>query len=132
MMEAICCAVCFFGFYIGVATVWFVAPTLIVYVLMHRFIRKAWKMPCDLIDIPTLVVPCCIWYHFAQIDSMGRGLAWFVDILALGAVYGILFVIRAIVIWFRPQWRLKASLLMLVLTTVAMLTFALTGIWGKE
>lgn len=132
MVDSIYSLFLLFVIYPGIGAVWFVVPTLIVYVLMHRFIRKTWKIPCDFIDIPTLVVPCCIWYHFSQIDSMGRGLGLFIDLLAIGPVYGILFLIRAIVIWFRPQWRLKASLLMLVLTTVAMLVFALTGIWGKE
>ena len=134
MIEAIYDAVFFvayLGFFLGYGAVWLVVPTLIVYALLYRLKRKEWKIPCDLLDIPTLIIPCCIWYHFMQHDGTYRGAGWFVDLIATGAVYGIFFLIRTIVIWFRPQWRCKASLLMFVLTTVAILIFALTGICGK-
>ena len=63
---------------------------------------------------------------------MGRGLGWFVDLVVIGLVYGILIALRTPIVWLNIRCRMTVSIVTLVLTGIAMLFFALTGILGNE
>lgn len=63
---------------------------------------------------------------------MGRGLGWFLDLVVIGFVYGILVVLRTPILWLNIRRRMMVSLVILVLTDITMLYFVLTGILGKE
>lgn len=73
-----------------------------------------------------------IWTYFSSEDSMGRGLGWFLDLVVIGFVYGILVVLRTPILWLNIRRRMMVSLVILVLTDITMLYFVLTGILGKE
>lgn len=132
VMESVIDCVFFFGSLIGMGAVWFVLPTLIVFPLLHRLRRGVWRSPCNFMDVLTVLSVCGIWVYFSGKDSMGRGFGWFVDLIVIGAVYGLLITLRTPIIWLKPRCRMMASLVTFVLTDVAMLFFALTGVLGKE
>lgn len=131
-MEIVMNNIGFFGCLIGIGAIWFVLPTLVVFPLLYRLRKGAWRSPCNLVDALTIFSVCIIWACFSDKDSMGRGLGWFVDLMAIGFVYGVLIVLRTPIIWLNMRFRLIASIATLVLTDIIMLLFALTGILGKE
>jgi hypothetical protein len=131
-MRNIIDSICFFVFLIGTGAVWFVLPTLIVFGSLYRLKKKMWRFPCNLFDVLTIFSVCIIWVYFSGKDSMGRGLGWFVDLIVIGFVYGILFALRTLFIYKNIRYRMMASIVTLVLTDIIMLFFVLTGIIGKE
>ena len=131
-MESIINCFCFYSFLIGMGAIWFVLPTLIAFPLLHRLKKGTWRSPCNFVDALTIVSVCIIWRYFSNNDSMGRGLGWFADLIAIGLVYGILIALRIPLIWLNPRWRMSVSLVTFILTDVTMLFFALTGIIGGE
>lgn len=131
-MENVMNSIGFFGCLIGIGAVWFVLPTLIVFPLLYRLRKGTWRSPCNLVDVITILSVCIIWAYFSDKDSMGRGLGWFVDLIAIGFVYGVLIVLRTPFVWLNIRRRMIASIATLVLTNIIMFFFALTGIIGKE
>lgn len=131
MGSAINC-ICFFGYLIGVGAIWFVLPMIIVFPLLYRLRKGTWRSPCNLVDVVTILSVCIIWAYFSDKDSMGRGLGWFVDLIVIGFVYGVLLVLRTPIVWRNMRFRMIASVATFVLTDIIMLFFALTGIIGKE
>ena len=131
-MEAVINGIYFFGCLIGIGAVWFVLPTLIVFPLLCRLKKGTWRFPCNLVDVLTIISVCIIWSYFSGKDSLGRGLGWFVDLIVIGFVYGVLFVLRSPFVWLNPRFRLIASIVTLALTDIIMLFFAISGILGKE
>ena len=89
-MEIVMNNIGFFGCLIGIGAIWFVLPTLVVFPLLYRLRKGAWRSPCNLVDALTIFSVCIIWACFSDKDSMGRGLGWFVDLMAIGFVYGVL------------------------------------------
>ena len=131
-MEAIINCFYFFGYLLGIGAIWFVLPTIIVFPLLYRLRKGTWRSPCNLVDALTILSVCIIWAYFSDKDSMGRGLGWFVDLIAIGFVYGVLIVLRTPIVWLNLRWRMIASIVTFILTNIIMLFFSLTGILGKE
>ena len=131
-MEAIINCFYFFGYLLGIGAIWFVLPTIIVFPLLYRLRKGIWLSPCNLVDVLTIISVCIIWAYFSDKDSMGRGLGWFVDLIAIGFVYGVLIVLRTPIVWLNLRWRMIASIVTFILTNIIMLFFSLTGILGKE
>ena len=131
-MENIISGIWFFVFLIGTGAIWFVLPTLIAFPFLFRLRKGVWRFPCNLFDVLTISSVCIIWVYFSGQDCMGRGLGWFVDLIVIGFVYGILFVLRTPFVWGNIRYRKTASIITLVLTDAIMLFFALTGILGQE
>ena len=131
-METIINCFYFFGYLIGVGAIWFVLPMIIVFPLLYRLRKGTWRSPCNLVDALTILSVCIIWAYFSDKDSMGRGLGWFVDLIAIGFVYGVLIVLRTPIVWLNLRWRMIASIVTFILTNIIMLFFSLTGILGKE
>jgi len=131
-MEAIINCFYFFGYLLGIGAIWFVIPTIIVFPLLYRLRKGIWRSPCSLVDVLTIISVCIIWAYFSDKDSMGRGLGRFVDLIAIGFVYGVLIVLRTPIVWRNMRFRMIASVATFVLTDIIMLFFALTGIIGKE
>ncbi len=131
-METVINCFCFFGYLIGVGAIWFVLPMIIVFPLLYRLRKGTWRSPCNLVDALTILSVCIIWAYFSDKDSMGRGLGWFVDLIAIGFVYGVLIVLRTPIVWLNLRWRMIASIVTFILTNIIMLFFSLTGILGKE
>ena len=131
-METVINCFCFFGYLIGVGAIWFVLPMIIVFPLLYRLRKGTWRSPCNLVDVLTILSVCIIWAYFSDKDSMGRGLGWFVDLIAIGFIYGVLIVLRTPIIWLNLRWRMISSIVTLVLTDIIILFFSLTGILGKE
>ena len=131
-MEAIINCFYFFGYLLGIGAIWFVLPTIIVFPLLYRLRKGIWLSPCNLVDVLTIISVCIIWAYFSDKDSMGRGLGWFVDLIAIGYVYGVLIVLRTPIVWLNLRWRMIASIVTFILTNIIMLFFSLTGILGKE
>ena len=131
-MENIINGICFFVFLIGTGAIWFVLPTLIAFPFLFRLRKGVWRFPCNLVDVLTILLVCIIWVYFSGKDSMGRGLGWFGDLIAIGFVYGILFALRSPFVWKNIRYRMVASMITLVLTDIIMLFFAISGILGKE
>lgn len=131
-METVINCVVFFGCLIGMGAIWFVLPTLILFPVLCRWRKGKWRSPCNFVDILTILLACTIWKYFSDKDSMGRGLGWFVDLVVIGLVYGILIVLRTPIVWVNIRCRMTVSIVTLVLTGITMLFFALTGILGNE
>ena len=131
-MENIISGICLFVFLIGTGAIWFVLPTLIAFPFLFRLRKGVWRFPCNLVDVLTILLVCIIWVYFSGKDSMGRGLGWFGDLIAIGLVYGILFALRTPFVWKNIRCRMMVSIITLVLTDVIMLFFAVSGILGKE
>ncbi len=131
-MEAIINCFYFFGYLLGIGAIWFVLPTIIVFPLLYRLRKGTWRSPCNFVDALTILSVCIIWAYFPDKDSMGRGLGWFVDLIAIGFIYGVLIVLRTPIVWLNLRWRMISSIVTLVLTDIIMLFFSLTGILGKE
>ena len=131
-MEAIINCFYFFGYLLGIGAIWFVLPTIIVFPLLYRLRKGTWRSPCNFVDALTILSVCIIWAYFSDKDSMGRGLGWFVDLIAIGFIYGVLIVLRTPIVWLNLRWRMISSIVTLVLTDIIMLFFSLTGILGKE
>ena len=131
-MEAIINCFYFFGYLLGIGAIWFVLPTIIVFPLLYRLRKGTWRSPCNFVDALTIISVCIIWAYFSDKDSMGRGLGRFVDLIAIGFVYGVLIVLRTPIVWRNMRFRMIASVATFVLTDIIMLFFALTGIIGKE
>ena len=131
-MENIISGIWFFVFLIGTGAIWFVLPTLIAFPFLFRLRKGVWRFPCNLVDVLTILSVCIIWVYFSGRDSMGRGLGWFGDLIAIGFVYGILFALRSPFVWKNIRCRMVASMITLVLTDIIMLFFAISGILGKE
>ena len=131
-METVINCFCFFGYLIGVGAIWFVLPMIIVFPLLYRLRKGTWRSPCNLVDALTILSVCIIWAYFSDKDSMGRGLGWFVDLIAIGFVYGVLIVLRTPIVWLNLRWRMIASIVTFILTNIIMLFFSLAGILGKE
>ena len=121
-----------FGTLIGLGAIWFVIPTLVVFPLMYRLKKGEWRFPCNFVDVITICSVCILWVKFADNDALGRGLGLFADLIAIGFVYGILFLIRALFLWRNIRNRMMASILTLVLSDLVMLLLGMTGIMGKE
>ena len=131
-MDAIINCFYFFGHLIGFGAIWFVLPTIIVFPLLYRLRKGTWRSPCNFVDALTIISVCIIWAYFSDKDSMGRGLGWFVDLIAIGFVYGVLVVLRIPIVWLNLRWRMISSIVTFILTNIVMLFFAITGILGKE
>ena len=109
-METVINCLYFFGYLIGVGAIWFVLPTLITFPLLYRLRKGTWRSPCNLVDVLTILSVCIIWAYFSDKDSMGRGLGWFVDLIAIGFVYGVLIVLRTPIVWLNLRWRMMSSI----------------------
>ena len=131
-METVINRIVFFGYLIGIGAIWFALPTLIAFPLLYRLRKGTWRFPCNLVDVLTILSVCTIWVYFSGKDSMGRGLGWFVDLIAIGFIYSVLIVLRIPFVWFNLRFRMITSIATLILTDIIMLFFAYTGILGKE
>ena len=131
-MEAVVNSIVFFCLLIGTGAIWFVLPTLVVFPLLCRLKKGRWQSPCNLVDALTILSVCIIWVCYSGKDSTGRGLGWFVDLMAIGFIYGVLIVLRIPVVWSNLRYRMHASIVTFILTDIVMLFFAITGILGKE
>ncbi len=125
--------IAFFSFPFGSGAIWLVAPTFIIYPVVHRIVRGTWYSLYSWIDFLTFCVVDAIWYHGILHDFNYRGAGRLYDIVILGALYGIMITMRIPFVWRHPEWRTKIALVTfgLLLLVAIVITYSLSLASGE-
>ena len=112
--ETLICLLMLFGVWGG----WIILPMLILFVVLHKFIKGGWFNPCSWIDFLSFFTMVIIWYFGLQDDYNHRGMGRFFDAMVLGAIYAVVFVLRLPLVWIRASWKNKCALISFVIIVV--------------
>lgn len=101
-METFLAVVCFYFLLIPM----FVTPlSLVIWLVLLKFTGKSLRNPFSIIDVLTPFACVCVWgqidAHFAFVHKRMGNL--FFELATLGGAWALLFIVRLIVLYFRPN-----------------------------